>query len=260
MGKRGAVAILGAATVVGVYAAWRETQRQDAERQAVIMPAGYVTGGAQAKYAAMQGGNQGGGGDMRSALVNWGVNTLFGAIERNGWLGGGKGKADVPASSGGWVRDTVPAGASNTNAAPTGGGIGNRLMRDLMADFGFTRHQAAGVVGNLDHESDGFRGLQEYNPTVKGSRGGYGYAQWTGPRRRQFESWAAQNGYSDLSSYDANYGFLKYEMSQTWEKRAVDRVKATSSVEDATRVFQDTFLRPGIPHTKSRIDRAKGYL
>ncbi|NVK16705.1 MAG: hypothetical protein HWE35_21240 [Rhodobacteraceae bacterium] len=266
MGSKGAVAVLGAAAVVGVYAAWRETQRKEAQQQAVIMPAGYVTGGAQQKLAALQqGGGQGGGGGggLRSALVGWGVDTLFDAISRNGWLGGSKGKTDRPATSGGLgglVRDTLPTGATNTNSAPTGGGIGNRLMRDLMRDFGFTRAQAAGVVGNLDHESDGFKGLQEYNPIVKGSRGGYGYAQWTGPRRRQFEAWAAQNGHSDLSTYEANYGFLKYEMSQTWEKRAVDRVKQTNSVEDATKVFQDTFLRPGIPHTSSRIQRAQGYV
>lgn len=259
MGKRGAVAILGAAAVVGVVAAYRETKRKDAEQRAVIMPAGYVTGGSKAKLAQMQQGS-GQGGDMKSALIGWGVDTLFGAIERNGWLGGGK-KTDQGGSSwGGIIRDEPPGLPANTNSAPSGTGIGKRLMNDLMADFGFTKTQAAGIVGNLDHESDGFEGLQEYNPTVKGSRGGYGYAQWTGPRRRQFESWAAENGYSDLSSYAANYGFLKHEMTQTWEKRAVDRVKQTNSVEDATKVFQDTFLRPGIPHTKSRIDRAKGYI
>lgn len=263
MSKKGAIAVLGAAAVVGTYAAWREVRRQEAEQQATVQPAIYQTGGAQQKLAAIQGSSTqgGGGGDMKSALIGWGVDTLFGAIERNGWFGlGSKDQGNSGVSSGGFWRDTLPTMPANTNSAPSGGGIGNRLMRDLMADFGFSREQAAGVVGNLDHESDGFKGLQEYNPIIPGSRGGYGYAQWTGPRRREFEAWAAKNGHSDLSTYDANYGFLKYEMTQTWEKRAVDRVKQTNSVEDAAKVFQDTFLRPGIPHTQSRIQRARGYL
>lgn len=120
MGKRGALAILGAAAVVGTYAAWRETKTKDAEGQAVIMPAGYVTGGSQAKYAAMQQGGNQGGGDLRSALVGWGVDTLFAAVDRNGWLGG-KGKTDQPASSGGWKLDQVPGAPANTNAPPKKG-------------------------------------------------------------------------------------------------------------------------------------------
>lgn len=259
MANRGFLAVLGAGVVVATYAAYRDTKQKNEQQQAIIMPAAHVTGGAQAKLAAMQGDGGGQGGNLKSALIGWGVDTLFGAIERGGWLGGGK--TDQGADSwGGLVLDKAPGLPANNNSQPSGTGIGKRLMNDLMADFGFTKAQAAGVVGNLDHESDGFEGLQEYNPVVKGSRGGYGYAQWTGPRRRQFEAWAKQNGYSDLSSYQANYGFLKYEMTQTWEKRAVDRVKQTRSVEDAAKVFQDTFLRPGIPHTQSRIDRARGYL
>jgi len=261
MSKRGALSILGAAGVVGVYVALKESRDQKREEQVVIRPAGYVTGGSKAKLAALEASSAQP--DPKSALIGWGVDTLFGAIERNGLFGGwSKNQTPpiVPTSKP--KRDRAPALSANTDSRPrsSGTGIGNRLVNDLMADFGFTRPQAAGVVGNLDHESDGFRGLQEYNPTVKGSRGGYGYAQWTGPRRRQFEAWAAEQGHSDLSTYAANYGFLKYEMTQTWEKRAVGRVKQTSTAAESARVFQDTFLRPGIPHTSSRIKRAEGYL
>lgn len=140
----------------------------------------------------------------------------------------------------------------------TGGGIGSRLVNDLMRDYGLTRNQAAGVAGNLDHESGGFNTLQEINPLVPGSRGGYGYAQWTGPRRREFESWTSARGL-DPTSYAANYGFLRYELDNTSEGRVVDRLRRTNTVEDATVTFQDTFLRPGIPHTASRVRRAQQY-
>jgi hypothetical protein len=42
---------------------------------------------------------------------------------------------------------------------------------------------AAAFVGNLAHESTQ---MQEQHP--RGGRGGLGYAQWIGPRRREFEA------------------------------------------------------------------------
>ena len=61
------------------------------------------------------------------------------------------------------------------------------VMRALIADFDLAVGDAAAVLGNLGHECGGFRLMQEQKPTVPGSRGGYGWAQWTGPRRRKFE-------------------------------------------------------------------------
>ncbi len=136
--------------------------------------------------------------------------------------------------------------------------IGKALVRDLMRDFNLTEAQAAGFVGNLDHESGGFKSLQEIKPVVEGSRGGYGYAQWTGPRRRAFEAWAAQNGL-DPASYEANYGFLKYELTQTPEGAVIDKLRGANDPETAARIVSETFLRPGIPHMKSRVSRAMNY-
>jgi hypothetical protein len=147
-------------------------------------------------------------------------------------------------------------GYSGTPGKPSE--IGNKLMADLMRDFDLTPAQAAGMVGNLDHESGGFASLQEINPTVEGSRGGYGYAQWTGPRRRAFESWATENGL-DPTSYEANYGFLKHELTATPEGAVIDKLRGTSSPDEAARVFSETFLRPGIPHMDSRMARAGNY-
>ncbi|MCG7626486.1 hypothetical protein MHM88_01610 [Epibacterium sp. MM17-32] len=129
MGSRGALAVLGAGVVVATYAAWRETKQKDAEQQAIIQPAVYQTGGAKAKLAAMQGSGGGQGGDLKSALVGWGVDTLFGAIERGGWLGGGK---SSPGVGGGWDIDRVP-GSANTNSPPaSSGGKGLGGLLDLI--------------------------------------------------------------------------------------------------------------------------------
>lgn len=158
----------------------------------------------------------------------------------------------MPASGGGYGSDA----GGGTPGKPSE--IGGKLKADLMRDFDLTPAQAAGVVGNLDHESGGFASLQEIDPTVEGSRGGYGYAQWTGPRRRAFESWATENGL-DPTSYEANYGFLKHELTATPEGAVIDKLRGTSSTDEAARVFSETFLRPGIPHMDSRVARAGTY-
>ncbi|WP_299955731.1 phage tail tip lysozyme [uncultured Roseobacter sp.] len=126
----------------------------------------------------------------------------------------------------------------------------------LMSDFGLTLDQAGGVLGNIGHECAGFRTMQEIKPIVPGSRGGWGWCQWTGPRRRLFEAWCQKNGFDNLSDDAANYGFLKHEL-ETSEKRALRHLKDTLSLADATRSFMDKFERPGIDHFESRLNWAR---
>jgi hypothetical protein len=140
--------------------------------------------------------------------------------------------------------------------------IATTLMSDLQRDLGLTKEQAAGVVGNLMHESGGFGSLQEINPLVPGSQGGYGYAQWTGPRRDSFESYVADKGL-DPTSYEANYGFLKHELdTDPYERRQFMTVKGAQTAEDAARLISENYLRPGIPHMPARLafaNQALGY-
>ncbi|WP_319568271.1 phage tail tip lysozyme [Cohaesibacter marisflavi] len=117
-----------------------------------------------------------------------------------------------------------------------------RLMTNLQKDLGLTKEQAAGLVGNLAHESAGFKTLQEISPTVRGSRGGYGYAQWTGPRRRQFEAWTKEKGL-DPTSYEANYGFLKHEL-QTNYNGVLRDLKVDDTLKEATRTILHDYESP----------------
>ena len=129
--------------------------------------------------------------------------------------------------------------------------IGQRLMGDLQKDFDLSPEQAAGFVGNLAHESGGFQTLQEVDPTVAGSRGGFGYGQWTGDRRKQFEDFAKKNNL-DPSSYEANYGFLKFELTNTKEGRFLDQLRKAGDARSAAEIVSNNFLRPGIPNMESR--------
>jgi Phage tail lysozyme len=75
----------------------------------------------------------------------------------------------------------------------------------LSKDLGISREAASGVVGNLYDES----GLQAINE--KGG-GGFGWAQWTGSRRTDFEAYAKTHG--GATSDEANYGFLVQELQK----------------------------------------------
>lgn len=130
------------------------------------------------------------------------------------------------------------------------------IMQQLMVDFpGLRDFHAAGILGNLGHESGGFKTMQEIKPTS--GKGGYGWGQWTGPRRDNFNNWCKDKRL-EPASYDANYGFLKHEL-QTTEKDAITAVLKTSSLEDAVRDFEIKFERaaPKTVNYESRNDYAR---
>lgn len=136
--------------------------------------------------------------------------------------------------------------------------VGTRLLGDLMRDFNLTQEQAAGVVGNLAHETGGFKHMQEISPVVPGSRGGFGFAQWTGPRRKAFEAWSAENGL-DPTSYEANYGFLQHELKNTPEGAVLGPLSQAQTADQAAQVFSNQFLRPGVPAMGSRQQFAQKF-
>lgn len=134
--------------------------------------------------------------------------------------------------------------------------IAPRVLARLIADFQFTDpDDPAAIVGNLAHECAGFETMQEERPAVPGSRGGYGWAQWTAQRRIQFEAWCARKGW-EPDSFEANYSFLFRELIGT-ERRALSRLEVARGLEGKTRAFMDGYLRPGEPHFDSRLAWAK---
>lgn len=125
----------------------------------------------------------------------------------------------------------------------------------LMKDFQINEVQACGIWGNLGTETGGFTALQEKKPLVKGSRGGYGWMQWTGPRRKKYEAWCKAKGL-DPAADETNYTYLIHE-TLTDEWKSIQQVRKTTTIEAATETFMKLNLRPGIPHLKNRIEWAK---
>lgn len=126
-----------------------------------------------------------------------------------------------------------------------------RLGPALMRDLALTDVQAAGLLGNLGHETGGFRLLQEVDPTVPGSRGGWGIGQWTGPRRLAMERWCRSHGL-DPASDAANEGYLLIELRGS-EAPALEALRNSATLEQATSTFCRTFERPGIPALADRL-------
>lgn len=127
------------------------------------------------------------------------------------------------------------------------------IMAQLIRDFAITPEDAAAILGNLGHESAGLTILQEIKPTVAGSRGGYGWAQWTGPRRRAYEAYCKRTG-KDPASDEANYAYLYVELKgiEGSEKAAIGKLKAAKGLDAKVEAFEKAFLRAGVKHYPSR--------
>lgn len=122
------------------------------------------------------------------------------------------------------------------------------IMRKLRSDFGIQVVHAAAILGNIGTECDGFHHLHEIGQPD--GQGGYGWGQWTGPRRKQFFAWCKQKGL-DWQTDEANYGFLKHELKGS-ESGAISALLKTSQLAAAVKAFERNYERAGAPNYASR--------
>lgn len=113
---------------------------------------------------------------------------------------------------------------------------------------------AQGMVANMIAESGLKTDINEIAPLVPGSRGGYGLNQWTGPRRRQFEAFAAERGVP-ASDLNTQLDFTLWELQNT-EKGAWNALQGANDPIEAARIYSERFLRPGIPNMDKRLSEA----
>ena len=88
------------------------------------------------------------------------------------------------------------------------------------------------------------------------------FFQWTGMgttakpgRRRVFDNLLKEMGRKP-DSYDANYEMLRRELKGP-EKGTMPKLRATKTIDEATKSFMVTFERPGIPHFEGRVKWSK---
>src|SRR5690606_30451444 len=150
----------------------------------------------------------------------------------------------------------VAMGASPTSGVATGTTTAipsaPEIRQGLIAR-GLPEHVADAFIVNFQDESGLNPGINERNPIVPGSRGGFGLYQLTGPRRRQYEAFAAERGLP-LDSVDAQLDFLMLEGSTT-EKEAFDKILSSPDTATAAQNIVNSFLRPAPEHRRSRASR-----
>lgn len=129
------------------------------------------------------------------------------------------------------------------------------MDRFIAAFSGSTELDAAAVFGNAGTESLGFTTLQEIKPVIAGSRGGYGFFQWTGPRRDDFETWCLANKLA-VSSDEASLSFLFHEL-RTTQVAALHKLWQAVGLNAKTIAFERTYERAGVPNFNSRLHWAQ---
>lgn len=162
------------------------------------------------------------------------------------WTGPSISGANVVPNVAGGVSGSPDITAMNLPADQTGrmAGVRDRLMHDL----GISSNAAAGIVGNLMQESH-LQATQEQG--VAPGTGGFGWAQWTGSRRRQFEAYAATHG--GVTSDEANYGFLTQELQSPEYAGVLARLRRGDiTAREASDIVEQGYERPGTPMTDRR--------
>ncbi|MBP3899606.1 G5 domain-containing protein [Candidatus Saccharibacteria bacterium] len=138
------------------------------------------------------------------------------------------------------VKRIVREGARGTTSSSTSAGENETITWDFLKSQGFSDIQVAGIMGNL---------MQEHRFQTSDTAGGLGIAQWTGGRRNNLLSMA--------NPYDI-YTQLQYLMVELngGYTAAKNSILSSTSIEAATRAFQNQFERCGICREETRINYA----
>lgn len=129
-------------------------------------------------------------------------------------------------------------------------------IRQGLIERGLPEHVADGFIMNFTDESNLDPGINERNPIVPGSRGGFGLAQWTGPRRKELEAFAAERG-APVDDLNTQLDFLMTELEGP-ERAAAQAILSTQNAGDAGAAIVNKFLRPAEEHRARRVAEYTG--
>lgn len=119
-------------------------------------------------------------------------------------------------------------------------GENENIVWTFLTNNGFTRFQAAGIMGNL---------MQEHHFETSDVAGGMGIAQWTAERRARLLSYShPENIYTQLQ-------FLLDELNGPYANVG-NAIRGTSTVEGAVYTFQNQFERCGVCMSGQRLQYA----
>lgn len=190
------------------------------------------------------------------------ASAAFGGLMAPGGLGGAMGGASGGAGMrGASAPITFDKNAPQYIADDAMAALGKSPMsmegkiREGLKARGMPEHVANAFIVNFKDESNLNPGINEAAPIVPGSRGGFGLAQWTGPRRKALEAFAAQTG-RPVDDLDVQLDFLMQEL-QGPEARAGEVILSAKNAPEAAAAIVNQFLRPAEQH---RAKREAAYL
>lgn len=129
-------------------------------------------------------------------------------------------------------------------------------IRAGLVQRGLPEHVADGFMMNFRDESGLNPGINEAQPLVPGSRGGFGLAQWTGPRRVALEQFAQAAG-RPVDDPNVQLDFLASEL-QGPEAKAAQSIMAAQTPGDAAAAIARDYLRPAPENLDRRVAQYVG--
>jgi len=119
-------------------------------------------------------------------------------------------------------------------------GENETITWNFLISNGFSRNQTAGIMGNI---------MQEHGFNTSGD----GLVQWTGSRKSALLS--RPNPYNIYTQLD----YLMYELNGSYSG-VRDAIKASGSLEESVRIFQNRFERCSVCRESERIKSARNIL
>ena len=170
--------------------------------------------------------------------------TSYKARDKNhGAAGGPAGEARDAA--------TRDAAAKDTNAKAAGGSQNAEEALKFFQSAGWTKEQAAGIVGNLQAES----GKNLDTHAVGDGGKAKGIAQWHPDRQATFRKQMGTD--IENSSLQDQLKFIDWELKNT-EKSAGDKLRAATSAAQAAQIIDKNYERSSGAHLGNRMANASG--
>lgn len=132
----------------------------------------------------------------------------------------------------------------------TGSSANAQKAMDYFIQQGWSKEQAAGIVGNLQQESG-----RDLDHKAKNATGHYGLAQWDTARRKEFERVMGKSIYD--SSFEEQLAFIQYELTSGKEKRAGEKLRSARTAAEAATIFERTYERANGHALEKRVANAE---
>lgn len=155
------------------------------------------------------------------------------------------------------IKTSSTSTTSSTITLTTSGKSNIEKIWNMLIANGCSEICAAGILGNMGRETGGtfnpriVEGMT-YSDTIP-SKGGYGLVQYTySGYKTGLKAFCKKNGVG-VNTIEGQVGYL---MTLISGKSYFTQMNTTNSIEEATRLFQDEFERPGVKAFEERLSYA----